>query len=518
MIEHPSQAVLEVQGITKRFPGGVVANDDVSLTCRTGEVHAILGQNGAGKSTLMKVLAGHFAPDAGVIRLRGAPVRFGSPKESMRAGIGIVHQHFSLVDELTVAENLFLNDPELGIRFRPRAIYPQIHAAAARAGTHVDPSARVGNLSEAEKQRVEILKVILLGADILILDEPTSMLAPQEADALFDHVRQFVRSGGLVLLVTHKVQHVFAVATHITVLRGGKVAANGAVSEFDADRLILLMAGRDGDVVTDVQGRQQSSQDRTLGETVLSVRKLCVPARSGRCGLKEVNIRLRRHEILGVAGLAGNGQDDLIEAIFSWKGNRERVQLESTKRTIPRIGIVPGNRALHGLASSLSVEDNLLMRRYAGAPFQRFGFLSQATRRRFADQEIERFSIQPKKRSASLQVLSGGNRQKVLLARELDFDPDLLVAVYPTAGLDFGATQFTFEAIRETARKGCAVLVVSEDLDELLALCDQIVVLYQGQIVGSFPADPSQYQCIGLAMNGMAGAATVQSREGEPSK
>lgn len=281
MIEHPSQTVLELQGITKRFPGGVVANDGVSLMCRGGEVHAILGQNGAGKSTLMKILAGHFAPESGVIRLRGAPAYFSSPQESMRAGIGIVHQHFSLVDELSVAENLFLNDPRLGIRFRPRTLYPKIHAAAERAGVHVDLSARVGGLSEAEKQRVEILKVMLHGADILILDEPTSMLAPQEADALFDHVRQFVRSSGLVLLVTHKVQHVFAVATHVTVLRSGKVVAHGPVSDFDADRLILLMAGRDVDAATVVQGRQQSSRDRTPGKRFCACRSFAFQPGAG---------------------------------------------------------------------------------------------------------------------------------------------------------------------------------------------------------------------------------------------
>lgn len=495
-----------------------MANDGVSLTCRPREVHAVLGQNGAGKTTLMKVLAGHFAPDSGMIRLRGAMVRFGNPQESMRAGIGVVHQHFSLVDELSVAENIFLNEPQFGPRFRPHVLYPQIYAAAKRAGVEVDPSARIGRLSEAEKQKVEILKVILHGANILILDEPTSMLAPQEADTLFDHVRQFVGSGGIVLLVTHKVEHVLAVATHVTVLRAGQVVAHGPAGEFEADRLILLMAGRDGDAAALGQGVRESSPDRTSREMILHARDLGMPARSGRCGLEGVNISLHAHEILGVAGLAGNGQDDLIDAILAWTRHRPSLQVRSCRGTAPRIGIVPGNRTLHGLASSLSVEENLLMRRYAIAPFQRFGFLSPANRRRFSDEEISRFSIQPDKRSASLGTLSGGNRQKVLLARELDFDPDLLVAVYPTAGLDLSATQFTFKAIREAAQKGCAVLVVSEDLDELLALCDRIAVLHQGRIVGTFPADHSQYKRIGLAMNGMAEPTSMHSGEGEPTE
>ena len=496
---------VQLAGISKRFPGGVVANDGVDCEGRAGEIHAILGENGAGKTTLMKILAGLYSPDSGEIRLDGQPVSFRSPKDAARAGVGMVHQQFSLVPALTVAENLALGAPEVGFVFSPAAWSRWLEERASALGFDLRLDAPVWTLSMGERQRVEIFRLLLRHARVLILDEPTSILAPQEAERLFAHLREFTQAGHVVFLVTHKIQHALAVADRVTVLRRGRVVAARGSSALSRGELAELMVGR----ADRRPGPRSLGRHEPSSRIVLEVRDLSVPPATSPFGIRGMSFQLRAGEILGVAGISGHGQDELIKAVAGaaqgWNGAIHHL-LPAVRRAH-----IPEERLGLGLVEGLSLAENLSLRNFRRATFRRGPFLDRERLAATARERIQRFSIGPADPSARIETLSGGNLQKTVLARELDAEPGLVIAEAPTAGLDFATVDFVHRELVRQAEEGAGVLVVSEDLDELLTLCHRILVIYEGRLAGVFEAAAEHRTSIGLAMSGLDATSTFSA-------
>jgi simple sugar transport system ATP-binding protein len=478
--------VLSARGIVKRFPG-VVANDGVDLDVRRGEVHTVLGENGAGKSTLAAVLSGYYRPDEGELRVDGERVTLHSPRDGLARGIGMVHQHFRLVDRFTVAENIALGDGSQAVVLDTSRLERDVTALGERFGLSIDPRARVGDLSVGERQRVEIVNTLYRGADVLLLDEPTAVLTPREVDVLFATVRALRAAGRAVVFISHKLGEVMEVSDRITVMRNGRVTGDVRAADTDARELARMMVGRDVDL-------SPRRAPRAPAAPVLRVR------------LDGIELDVRAGELVGVAGVAGNGQLELAETIAGLRtppaGLVEIGGVDVTgrgARAARRAGLayVPEDRLGTGLAPSLTIAENLLLTR-------RRGFF--VNRRRAAAQArdaIERFDIMASGPDAVTRVLSGGNAQRVLLARELAGEPRVLVAAAPTRGLDVGATEAVRELLDAFRARGGAVLLLSEDLDEVLALSDRIVVLYRGRIAHETPGDGADVEQIGYAMAGV---------------
>ncbi len=507
--------LLQMTGVTKRFPG-VVANDAVDLSVARGEVHALLGENGAGKSTLVHILYGLQAPDAGEIRLDGRPVRFRSPRDAMAARIGLVAQHFHLARRHTVAENLALALNDTPALFPTRSLRARVAPLADRYGFEVRLNARVGTLSPGEQQRVEILKALLQGAELLILDEPTSVLTPQEADRLFAAVEVMKAEGKGVVLISHKMDEVLRVADRITVLRGGRVVARREAGEADAGELATLMVGR-----TVRRGRRDAAPEP--GAVRLRIEELRVDGEKGEPRLADVSFDVRGGEIVGVAGVAGNGQAELAQVLTGLRAPTSgRIRLDDRDvaglnvRTLFERGVVhiPEDRNLVGVVGSMQVAENLVMRRHRQEPFARGRRLDWRAVGAHADEAIRRHHIAAPSRATVTKTLSGGNVQKVILARELDGRPGLVVASHPTYGLDVAATEETHRLLRAQRDAGAAVLLVSEDLDELLELADRIVVLFRGRVTGVLDADSVDRGDIGLRMAGQVGSDTDPTAHG----
>jgi simple sugar transport system ATP-binding protein len=491
-------------GIRKRFPGGVVANDGVDLRVATREVHALLGENGAGKSTLSNILTGLYRADEGDIEVFGTPVHFHSPRDAIDAGIGMVHQHFRLVEPMTVAENVVLGMPG---RFRRRAAERVVAELAERYGLAVDPAARIWQLSVGEQQRVEILKVLHRGARVLILDEPTAVLTPQESESLFATLRSFAAEDRTVIFISHKLDEVVAAADRVTVLRDGRTVATLDVGATTTRELARLMVGRD--VVLD--GRRP---DRPAGavdrRVLLSTTGLSADDDRGRPALHGVDLEVHGGEVVGVCGVAGNGQRELAEAIT---GTRRRTggTVEVAERRLgpgaraaiaAGVGYIPEDRMHTGLAPSLRIEHNLVLKSYRRAPMAAGPFLRPGRIRANAIELLARFDVRAPSPATPTRRLSGGNVQKVVLAREFSADPVLLVAASPTRGLDVGAIEQVRELLLEAAGRGVGVLLISEDLDEVLALSDRVLVMYDGRIVGSFDRADADVDELGLLMGG----------------
>ena len=492
------ESSVRLQNITKRFPGGVVANQGVTCEAKGGEIHAILGENGAGKTTLMKILAGFHAPDGGQIEIDGKEMAFQSPKDAKMAGVGMVHQHFSLVPALTVAENLALSSADTPFFLKPKQWKQQLTDSAERLGFDVRPDARVSKLSMGERQRVEIFRLLLEGAKVLVLDEPTSILAPKEADRLFVHLRKFAESEHTIFLVTHKIDHVKAIADRVTVLRRGQVVATREAAELNEADLAELMVGRPFELrELDRPNRHNVSED----EIALEVQDLSVVPISCAAGLTDVSFNLRSGEILGVAGISSNGQDELVAALTGSTKFDGEIRLPQTQDS--QIGFIPGDRRGVGVALPLTVEENLNLRDFRRDGFSLGPLLNKPRLKAEARERIETFGIRPADPNVETSTLSGGNIQKILLARELVNQPDLILAVNPTAGLDIATVDFVHREIARQADDGAGVLLVSEDLDELLALCDRILVLFAGRVAGRFDADLEVRNQIGLAMSGL---------------
>ncbi|HEU0245814.1 MAG TPA: ABC transporter ATP-binding protein [Gaiellaceae bacterium] len=490
--------------ITKRFPG-VLANDRVDFEAEEGEVHALLGENGAGKTTLMNVLTGLYRPDEGEIQLYGETVNFHSPRDALDAGIGMVHQHFRLVETLTVAENLMLgwHTPRfwLGAREGRR----QVREVSESLQMQVDSDARIWQLSVGEQQRVEIIKVVFRGSRVLILDEPTAVLTPQEAEQLFNTLRIMAREGHSVIVITHKLHEVMSVADRITVLRGGRSVATVSVADVTPRSLAALMVGRE------ISEARRVQRTHAIGEPVLEVESLTAAGDRGGLAVKDLSLVVRSGEIVGVAGVAGNGQRELAETVYGIRPAEMgwvRVGGRALRRGDPRSAIsaavahVPEDRLGTGLAPSLSVAANVSLKSYRGAPVSRGPLLLVRKMRELALALIRRYDIKAPGPDTPVRNLSGGNLQKLVLGREFEGEPRVLIAAQPTRGLDVGAIETVHEYLRDAASKGVAVLLISEDLDEIRALADRIVVMYEGALAGEVDAETASVEEIGLLMAG----------------
>jgi len=514
----PAPLAVEMRGIVKRFPG-VVANDGVDFDVRRGEVHALLGENGAGKSTLMNVLDGLYRPDAGEIRVTGQAVDLRSPRDAIAAGIGMVHQHFALVPTQTVTENVLLGLGEPRFRMDIGRYDGRIAELADRHGLGVDPQARIWQLSVGEQQRVEILKLLYRGARILILDEPTAVLAPQEAQELFRTLRAMVAEGASVVFISHKLAEVTQIADRVTVMRRGKVTAAGvpATGTTRAD-LARLIVGRD---VLEVIEKAPFDP----GPVVLAVHDVEAQGDRGLPALRGVSFDVRAGEILGVAGVAGNGQSELAQVLTGLRrctGGTVTVNGVEIGNRTPRevidqhIAHVPEDRTGVGTAPDLSIADNLIMKSYRDAPVARRWSIDTGAVRRFATRLRESYSIAAPSIETEARLLSGGNLQRLILAREIASNPRLLIAVQPTRGLDVGAIATVHRLLLDQRAAGSATVLISEDLDEVLTLADRVAVVYEGRIVGIVDAADADVAEIGLLMTG--GRAPVGSEPADPAR
>jgi ABC-type uncharacterized transport system ATPase subunit len=495
-----------MRGITKRFPG-VVANDQVDFEAAAGEVHALLGENGAGKSTLSNILTGLYRPDEGEILVRGRRVEFRAPRDALDAGISMVHQHFRLVDRFTVAENIVLGDHRRegrAFRLRHRAIERRVGELGQRYGLAVDPRARVWQLSVGEQQRVEILKALYLDAQILILDEPTAVLTPPEAEVLFETLRELAADGRTIVFISHKLHEVKAVSDRVTVLRGGQAIATVSAAEATPRSLAELMVGRR-------LGEGVRAEPRAPGEVVLGLEDVWAEGDRGGAAVKGVSLAVRAGEIVAVAGVAGNGQRELAETIAGIRPPTKgavRVTGKTPRPGDPRAAIaagvayVPEDRLGTGLAPSVSIASNLALKSYRKPPASTGPLLRLRRIRERATELIQRYRIAAPGPGAPVRLLSGGNLQKVVLAREFSGRPTVLVAASPTRGLDVGAIESVHSYLHEAAAGGVGVLLLSEDLDEILALADRIAVIYEGEIVGETGRDEASVDEIGLLMAG----------------
>ncbi|CAN5483442.1 ABC transporter ATP-binding protein [soil metagenome] len=501
------QPFLSVHDVTKRFPG-VIANDRVNFSVRSGEVHALLGENGAGKTTLISMLYGLYPPDEGELRVQGRPVRMGSPGDAIKAGVGLVAQHFLLVRRHSVAENLALGLPGTPF-FRPaRGLKARILELGRRYGLAVDPDAQVGQLSPGEQQRVEILKALMRGAKLLILDEPTGVLTPQEAERLFEVLEAMKREGHAVVFITHKLDEVMAVADRVTVLRKGAVVGQMATAETTTAELARMMVGREV-IFAPLRATREP------GEVVLTAKDLHARGDRGMPALKGVSFSLRAGEMLGVAGVAGNGQRELIEVLTGLRrlergtltlGEQDMSRLDARGLFEAGVAHIPEERLGVGVVPGLSVADNLALRHYRYPPFSRGPILDGGAVRRFAERAIRDYEIATPSPRTPARLLSGGNVQKLILARELSGEPRLVVAAHPTYGLDVGASELTHRLLAAQRERGAGLLLVSEDLDEILRLCDRIMVLFAGESMGIVSAEAADRERLGLMMAGAARA------------
>ena len=498
------ELVLEMRGIRKEFPG-VLANDRVDLDVRRGEVHALLGENGAGKSTLMNILYGLYRPDAGEILLHGKPVSFGSARDAIQAGIGMVHQHFMLIPVMTVAENIVLGvEPRDKLFLDERAAETRVRELSERFGLVVDPTALVSSITVGQEQRVEILKALFRGADILILDEPTAVLTPQEAHELFEIVRSLKADGKSIIFISHKLNEVLEIADRITVLRRGRKIETVPREGATEPSLARAMVGREVLLRVD-------KPPATPGDVLLSVRDLRVIDERGIPKVRGISFDVRANEIVGIAGVDGNGQSELIEAITGLRridGGTIEVAGQPIIPRSPRemldagVGHIPEDRQRRGLVLEFSIGENVALHDYAKPPDSKWGWLFPQRMIERARRLIKEFDVRGGGPETRAGGLSGGNQQKVVVAREVDRDPKVLIAAQPTRGLDVGAIEFLHRRLVAERDEGRAILLVSLELDEVLSLSDKVLVIYEGEIAGEHVGEFSEHQ-IGLEMLGV---------------
>ncbi len=506
-----------MRDVSKRF-GPTIANDRVDFSAEFGEVHALIGENGAGKSTLMSILAGLYRPDSGTLAIAGEPVQFRSPADAIQAGVGMVYQHFMLVDHFTVAENVLLGEPGGG-RLDTNRVAVRLAEISRQYGLGIEPNAPVWQLSVGEQQRVEIVRLLYRGSRILVLDEPTAVLTPQEAANLMQTLRALAADGFCIIIITHKLDEVLAVADRITVLRRGQVVASVLPGETDRRGLARMMVGRDLAAFVE-HPDVEPDRDVAPGPIRLSLRDLRADGDNGLPALRGIDLAVRSGETLGLAGVAGNGQRELAEVITGLRpatgGQVEIGQRDLTNRSpreIARQGVahVPEDRNTTGLIPSMPLTANAILRRYRRQPIANGPFINQGSVHTFTGRLIESYDVACPGHSANVSLLSGGNQQKLLLGRELDGEPEVIIAVHPTRGVDVGATETIHTILRAQRARGAATLLISEDLDELLALSDRIAVIFEGRIIGTVPAAGADPEHLGLLMAGVTDPATAEA-------
>ncbi len=494
---------VQMRGITKQFPG-VLANDGIDLDVHSHEILALLGENGAGKTTLMNILAGLYQPDAGQISLKGKEVEFQSPKDAISHGIGMVHQHFMLVESLTVTENIILSLQSSGINIHANQVKKRVLELSKQYHLMVDPDAAIWQLSVGEQQRVEIMRLLYRGAEILILDEPTAVLTPEEAADLAKILRKMTEEGKAVILITHKLNEVTSFSDRVTVLRAGHVVSNLLTKDTSKKELARLMVGRD--ILFHLEKKKCKK-----GDSVLKLEHIHTTNDKGLPALVDVNLQICTGEILGVAGVAGNGQRELAEVITGLRDitsgkisvNGKDISNSSPFEVIHAgISHVPGDRIGVGLAANLPVSDNLVMKAYRKPPILQGQLVKKKNILQFTKNLIEVFEIKTPSAETPARLLSGGNQQRLILAREITASQGMLIAVYPSRGLDVGATESVRSTLLEQRDKGSAILLISEDLEEITQLSDRIIVLYEGKIMGTVDPESTSLETIGMMMAG----------------
>ncbi|APZ48903.1 heme ABC transporter ATP-binding protein [Jeotgalibaca sp. PTS2502] len=496
--------VIEMLGVTKAF-GTFKANDDIHLKVKKGEIHALLGENGAGKSTLMNILSGLLQPTSGSIKVNGKEVEISSPTVAGKLGIGMVHQHFMLVKDFTVTENIILGNEEsrIGILDRKKA-QKTIKGLSEKYHLHVDPTAKIEDISVGMEQRVEILKTLYRGADILIFDEPTAVLTPQEIDELMLIMKGLVKEGKSIILITHKLDEIKAVADRVTVIRRGKSIDTVDVAATSKQEMADMMVGRS------VLFKTNKAESNPT-ETVLEVDNIVVKESRGLEAVKNLSLTLRAGETVGIAGIDGNGQSELIQAITGLKkvesgtiklNGKDITNLPPRKITESGVGHIPEDRQRHGLILPMTLSENISLQSYYKEPFSHNFFLNEKEMDNYAVRLIQEFDVRTQSEKSTAGSLSGGNQQKAIIAREVDRDPSLLIAAQPTRGLDVGAIEFIHKRLIEHRDQGNAVLLMSFELDEILNVSDRIVVIYEGQIVAEVKQSETSEQELGLLMTG----------------
>lgn len=498
--------IIEMLHITKEFPG-IIANDDITLRLRKGEIHALLGENGAGKSTLMSVLFGLYQPEKGEIRKNGEIVKINNPNDANALGIGMVHQHFKLVENFTVLENIVLGvEPNKYGFLQKKHAREKVIALSEQYGLHIDPDALIEDITVGMQQRVEILKMLYRDNEILIFDEPTAVLTPQEIDELMEIMRGFAKEGKSILFITHKLNEIMAVADRCTVLQKGRWMGTVDIKDTSKEELSHLMVGREVNFKVEKSGSKP-------GKVVLSLKDVSLRSKeSKKLVVKNVSFDVRAGEIVCLAGVEGNGQSELIQAITGLtKLTQGEITLGETNitnesiRNRSKLGMshIPEDRHKHGLVLDYTLEQNLVLQRYWESTFQNWGFINKGAVRDYAEKLIDQYDVRSSQGPTTIvRGMSGGNQQKAIIAREIDKECELLVAVQPTRGLDVGAIEFIHKQIVATRDKGKAVLLMSLELDEVMNLSDRILVIYEGEIVGELDPKKTTVQELGLYMSG----------------
>ncbi len=497
--------IVEMLDITKDFPG-IRANDRVSVRVRKGSIHALLGENGAGKSTLMSILFGLYQPDSGRILVRGREVNISDPNVANALGIGMVHQHFKLVHNFTVTENIILGlEPRRGLVLDTAKAAARVAELSKLYGLDVDPNAKIEDISVSMQQRVEILKMLYRNAEILIFDEPTAVLTPQEIHELMAIMRRLTAEGKTILLITHKLKEIKAVADTCTVLRRGKLVGTVPVADASEAGLAQMMVGREVNFSV-------SKTKAQAGAVKLSIRDLCVRNAKGLLGVKHLSLDVRAGEIVGLCGIDGNGQSELIQAITGLVpvesgtilvGDRDISKLPVKARLDAGLGHIPEDRHRFGLVLDFRLDENMVFHRFQSRPFSRYGILNPVEISRYADRLISEFDVRSGEGVATpARSMSGGNQQKAIVAREIDRSPAVFVIAQPTRGLDVGAIEYIHQRIVEERDKGKAILLCSLELDEIMDVSDRIAVIYGGEIVGVVNADETEENELGLLMSG----------------
>lgn len=501
---HNGEIVLELKGITKRFPG-IVANDQISLQLRKGEIHALLGENGAGKSTLMNIVFGLYQPDEGTIELGGQPIVMDGPNKAIECGIGMVHQHFKLVPPFTVTENIILGmEPKRGFGTDLKGAASRISALSTQYGLNVNPEAKIESISVGMQQRVEIMKTLYRGAEIIIFDEPTAVLTPQEITELLQIMKRLVNEGKSILLITHKLKEIMDVADRCTIIRRGKMIETVTVEDSNQETLAEKMVGHRVQFKTD-KGPANPQ------EALLDIADLVVSAENGQRAVDGISLSIRAGEIVGIAGVDGNGQAELVEAITGMRpveSGSIRLEGRDVTHGSPRaaseagISYIPQDRHKHGLVLDFDVSENAVLKSYYEDRFNHKGLLDRQAIAAVAERYVEQFDIRTPGIHTPVRSMSGGNQQKVIIAREIAREPKLLVAAQPTRGLDVGAIEFVHKQLIAERDKGKAVLLVSFELDEIINVSDRILVMFNGRIVGETTPETTSDQELGLLMAG----------------